>query len=657
MEKKPVLSIGMIFKNDARCLERCLESLRPLREAAPCELVMADTGSTDGSRAIAERYADILFDFPWADDFAAARNAVLERCSGTWHLQIDCDEWLAGDISGLVKLLKTPIQKTNPPDGCRLLVRNYATADLREYSDIAIMRLVRLAPGRRYTGRIHEHWNFSRPRYCELDRPILHHDGYIFEDEAVKRAKLDRNMPLLEKELKEQPGNLRVLMQCVDNAEGEARRDYANQAMKAVLNRVEDWETYGPPIFRTAAVTALALGWPEAEAWTAQARELFPRSLFTRIDISYYEVIRALGALDFPTAALRGEEYLEALEEYRSGNARTGELSASHLICVSPLREVRVRINLAKALCLTGRSPEAVETLDAADFSQLDLESFNVAANMLPLLRANGVREIKGLARRLREEAVSVPEEIRRGILRNLALRTSDDPEELAALLGDVENWEEVAAAALIHALDRGVPFPPRPMNLEEMDALALRLADDRESLFRLAQTAAMDTPQRLCWARALALAAVRAFDWTKGDERGLALTRRFAQVEGTFLPLCYAPEALTEEGLFLLPALHRFGWWCARAFQALDGGDPAGYVRFLRAGLEANPGAGAMVEYLTEYTPELQAPPSPPELLILAEQVRTMLAALDPEDPAVQAIKESPVYQRVAHLIEGDGQ
>jgi len=33
------------------------------------------------------------------------------------------------------------------------------------------------------------------------------------------------------------------------------------------------------------------------------------------------------------------------------------------------------------------------------------------------------------------------------------------------------------------------------------------------------------------------------------------------------------------------------------------------------------------------------------------------MLAALDPADPAVQAIKESPVYQRVARLIEGDGQ
>ena len=74
---KPLLSIGMIFKNEIRCIERCLQSLQPLREAIPCELVMADTGATDGSREVAEQYADILFDFPWVNDFSAARNAVM----------------------------------------------------------------------------------------------------------------------------------------------------------------------------------------------------------------------------------------------------------------------------------------------------------------------------------------------------------------------------------------------------------------------------------------------------------------------------------------------------------------------------------------------------------------------------------------------------
>ena len=88
---KPVLSIGMIFKNEIRGLERCMKSLESLRKAIPCELVMADTGSDDGSREIAEQYADIFFDFPWINDFAAARNAVMDRCSGEWFFSIDAD--------------------------------------------------------------------------------------------------------------------------------------------------------------------------------------------------------------------------------------------------------------------------------------------------------------------------------------------------------------------------------------------------------------------------------------------------------------------------------------------------------------------------------------------------------------------------------------
>ena len=105
--KKPFFSIGIIFKNEIRCLERCLKSLQPLRDAVPCEVVMADTGSGDGSRDVAERYADVLFDFPWIDDFAAARNAVMDRCSGQWYISVDADEWLVEGVKELKEFSQT----------------------------------------------------------------------------------------------------------------------------------------------------------------------------------------------------------------------------------------------------------------------------------------------------------------------------------------------------------------------------------------------------------------------------------------------------------------------------------------------------------------------------------------------------------------------
>ena len=128
---KPLLSIGIIFKNDIRCLARCLESLAPLRDALPCQLVMADTGSSDGSRAVAEQYADILFDFPWSNDFAAARNAVLDRCTGEWCLTVDTDEWLDPEFGQLVDFLRG--KKRNQYDMASVVQRNYQDQQLRTY--------------------------------------------------------------------------------------------------------------------------------------------------------------------------------------------------------------------------------------------------------------------------------------------------------------------------------------------------------------------------------------------------------------------------------------------------------------------------------------------------------------------------------------------
>ena len=76
--------------------------------------------------------------------------------------------------------------------------------------------------------------------------------------------------------------------------------------------------------------------------------------------------------------------------------------------------------------------------------------------------------------------------------------------------------------------------------------------------------------------------------------------------------------------------------------------------MRQLRAGLDLYGDVAEMVEFLLDYTPELQAPQPSAELLALAEQIRTVLAGFGPNDPAVAALKQSEAYQKVAYLIEG---
>lgn len=158
---------------------------------------------------------------------------------------------------------------------------------------------------------------------------------------------------------------------------------------------------------------------------------------------------------------------------------------------------------------------------------------------------------------------------------------------------------------------------------------------------------------QRLGWARGLCLASLKVGDWKNIDqETGLFLARTFARIEKAYLPVCYAGDVLQKENLFLLPPLHRFGWYCIQAFDALDAGNAAGYVHLLREGLSTYEGVKDMVEFLIDNTPELKNPSE--ELTALAEQIRTILEKFSPSDPAVTALKQSEAYQKVAYLIEG---
>lgn len=86
------ISVSMIVKNEAVLLERALLSV-----ADADEIVVVDTGSTDGTIDIAKQHTPHVYhgpDFAWRDDFAFSRNQSLDRCTGEWILILDADEVL-----------------------------------------------------------------------------------------------------------------------------------------------------------------------------------------------------------------------------------------------------------------------------------------------------------------------------------------------------------------------------------------------------------------------------------------------------------------------------------------------------------------------------------------------------------------------------------
>jgi glycosyltransferase involved in cell wall biosynthesis/tetratricopeptide (TPR) repeat protein len=87
-EDNRLIGACLIVKDEEKTLPGCLASIRGLVD----EIVVYDTGSTDGTVELARRAGARVVEGYWDDDFGRARNAALEHCRGQWVLWIDADE-------------------------------------------------------------------------------------------------------------------------------------------------------------------------------------------------------------------------------------------------------------------------------------------------------------------------------------------------------------------------------------------------------------------------------------------------------------------------------------------------------------------------------------------------------------------------------------
>src|SRR6266446_5605964 len=78
----------MMVRNEEEKLMACLQSAADLVD----ETVVVDTGSTDRTEEVADSFGAKVFDFPWVDDFAAARNECIRHATGDFIFWMDADE-------------------------------------------------------------------------------------------------------------------------------------------------------------------------------------------------------------------------------------------------------------------------------------------------------------------------------------------------------------------------------------------------------------------------------------------------------------------------------------------------------------------------------------------------------------------------------------
>lgn len=97
------LSVCVIARDEERDLPGLFESLVPLRKSLGegFECVVLDSGSSDGTVAVAERWGARTVHRPF-DDFASQKQACLDLCAGDWVLSLDCDERLSPELAQTV---------------------------------------------------------------------------------------------------------------------------------------------------------------------------------------------------------------------------------------------------------------------------------------------------------------------------------------------------------------------------------------------------------------------------------------------------------------------------------------------------------------------------------------------------------------------------
>lgn len=93
MPGRPTLSLCMILRNEAGNLSR---SLAPVAGRFD-DVVVVDTGSTDGTDRAAEACGARVVRIDWPEDFAAARNVSIREARGDWIMWLDGDNAVSPD--------------------------------------------------------------------------------------------------------------------------------------------------------------------------------------------------------------------------------------------------------------------------------------------------------------------------------------------------------------------------------------------------------------------------------------------------------------------------------------------------------------------------------------------------------------------------------
>jgi glycosyltransferase involved in cell wall biosynthesis len=181
--KKPNLSVTVSAKNEADRIGSLLKSLR-----FADEILVVDSGSTDGTQALCRSHGATVVDHPWMG-YSAQKQFALKEAACDWVLSLDADEVVS---EALAEEIRTAIGNASPDVGGFSMPRLsfYLGRWIRHggwYPDRKV-RLVRKGRGTWVGEALHEKLVVDG-RVLQLSQPLLH---FVYRDISDQLATIDR---------------------------------------------------------------------------------------------------------------------------------------------------------------------------------------------------------------------------------------------------------------------------------------------------------------------------------------------------------------------------------------------------------------------------------------------------------------------------------
>ncbi|MGG4548791.1 glycosyltransferase [Rossellomorea marisflavi] len=231
----------MIVRNEEENIGECLEGIKNFVD----EVIVVDTGSTDNTKEIAERYSAKVYDYEWNNDFSRARNYSIAQATSEYILILDADESISDP-----EALKNDIKLNKD---CYLIGINNFISGGQSFTHKAI-RIIKNNIGLKFINELHEYIDTKSHLNLKIGEghTKIIHRGYL-DEEFSRKNKSERNLKIIKRATKKNPSayNYYNLGRCFITA-----KDYYN-ATKAFKTSYEisNNEVYTPDLLNKLSLS------------------------------------------------------------------------------------------------------------------------------------------------------------------------------------------------------------------------------------------------------------------------------------------------------------------------------------------------------------------------------------------------------------------